>query len=319
MRVHQPDRVGTIQGVVMFKRKSASREAEHWNKTEERARKGERLFWLNHPRVAHHYFTRSLVDGKHWRDWVLEQLGGPAEVALELGCGQGAQIIDLVQGGFARIGMGIDLEESRFAAKPDAVKRRVKFVAQDINALNLEPNSYDLIFALQSFHHFENMEHIMEVVERALTPRGFFVLDEFVGPRRFQWTEDQLRITANLLGLMPAELRWYAHGLEKRAEGRSTPEEVIRVCPSEAIRSDEIVPLFGRYFDVVYHKHMGGTIQHLLYSGIVHNFPDNHLPTDHLIDCIADLESLLIERGVVSSDFDLLIGRKRERGVHARS
>ena len=151
----------------------------------------------------------------------------------------------------------------------------------------------------------------MEQANRGLTDRGFIVLDEFVGPRRFQWTDLQLAITAELLALIPRSLRHYANGVEKRAEGRSTPEEVIRVCPSEAIRSDEILPLFRQHFDVVYEGQVGGTIQHILYSGIIQNFPDFVPEIDQLIDSIDSLEHRMITCGMLPSDFMLLIGRKK--------
>lgn len=286
-------------------------ETDHWNSIEARARSGERLFWLNHPRVAYHYSQRALVEGKDWREWAVRHLGGPARLAVELGCGQGEQIRNLVASGYAEEGIGIDLDACRFGNGSEAAGGRVKLIAQDVNSLVLAPGSCDLIYALQSFHHFSNLEHIMEAVERALTPNGLFVLEEFAGPAQFQWTDQQLRVTKALLGLMPVHLRRYANGIEKRAEGRSTPEEVMRVCPSEAIRSDEIVPLFHSRFQVLHHLPLGGTIQHILYSGIIHNFPDGDEATDHLIDCVAEMETILVQAGVLPSDFVLLIGRKK--------
>ena len=86
------------------------------------------------------------------------------------------------------------------------------------------------------------------------------------------------------------------------------------MCPSEAIRSSDIVPLFRRNFDVVYEKQLGGTIQHMLYSGIIQNFPDDDSEVDHIIDSVDTLESLLISLGVLPSDFVLLVGRKRASG-----
>ena len=298
--------------VVEFFGSKPSHDAEvaHWNEVEQRVSNGERLFWLNHPRIAHHYYRKALIEGLSWREWVVRELDGPAAIAMELGCGNGDALKETLLLGTAVSGIGIDLDVSRFTAE-HASRTDIRFVAADLNTVELDPNSSDLIYALQSFHHFEALEHVMEQVNSALTDRGLFVLDEFVGPARFQWTDLQLSIISQMLGLLPKSLRMYTNGVEKRAEGRSTPEEVIRVCPSEAVRSDEIVPLFYRYFDVVYHRNLGGTIQHLLYSGIVHNFADNDAEIDHLVDCIDGLESTLIERGVLPSDFVLLIGRKK--------
>ena len=296
--------------MVQENRKDVQTEVEHWNDVERRTSHGQRLFWLNHPRVADHYYRKALVDGLQWREWLVRQWGGAGDIAVELGCGSSAALMDLVNAGVVRKGIGYDLDDSRFGRAPTA-GGSTTFVAADINRIALDENRYDLIYALQSFHHFEALEHIMGEASAALTDRGFFVLDEFVGPRRFQWTDKQLAITADLLGLIPKRLRTYANGTEKRAEGRSTPEEVIRVCPSEAIRSDEIVRIFYEHFDVVAHHNLGGTIQHLLYSGIIQNFPDDSEEIDHLIDCVNAIETMMIDNGLLQSDFALLIGKKR--------
>lgn len=282
-------------------------EVEHWKAVVERAESGLRQFWLNHPRVHHHYRRKALVEGLAWQPWVTRRFDGPPINALELGCGDGLGLERLVKQGLMQNGYGLDLEESRYRASDD----RVHFIAADVNSIELEENRYDLIFAHQSFHHFEALEHIMKTVNRALTPRGVFVLDEFVGPARFQWTSNQIAWTAHLLALMPRNLRIYTNGIEKREEGRSSVEEVIRVCPSEAIRSNEIPAQFALHFDPIAQLQLGGTIQHLLYSGIVHNFPDNDEATDLMIDSVDAVESSLIGYGILPSDFMLLVGQKR--------
>ena len=40
---------------------STAVEAAHWNEIERRAKLGDRIFWLNHPRVWHHYHRKSPV------------------------------------------------------------------------------------------------------------------------------------------------------------------------------------------------------------------------------------------------------------------
>ncbi len=288
-------------------------EAEHWNQVEARANAGQRQFWVNHPRIWHHYYQKSLLDGLPWRRWLLQEWGGPGDVALELGCGDGAELNAIVNNGVAMAGVGYDLDVSRFA--PEFVRnQRIRFVAEDLNTAKLEPDRFDLVYALQSFHHFEALDHIMEQVHCALTPRGYFVLDEFVGPARFQWTDLQLSLIDQILGIMPKHLRMELDNKLKVREGRSTPEHIISACPSEAVRSDEIVEAFYRHFEVVHHKNLGGTLQHLVYARIVQNFPDNDPEIDHLIDCVQGIEATLIEKKVLESDFVLLVGRKRRGG-----
>ncbi len=284
-------------------------EIDHWNEVERNVRSGSRQFWLNHPRVAYHYEQKARINGLTWQQWFVQRTGGPAQSALELGCGSGAVLASLLTQGVIENATGLDLDVSRF--EPGITSDRLKFIAGDVNTLDLGKNRYNLIYACQSFHHFEELEKIMERVYDALTPDGCFILDEFVGPARFQWTDDQLAFTSYALGLMPKYLRIYANGIEKRAEGRSSVEEVIRVCPSEAIRSNEIPRVFRDRFEVLHQCNLGGTIQHLLYSGIVQNFPDNDPDIDYMIDCVDALETALIHRDILTSDFMLLIGRRR--------
>lgn len=286
-------------------------EVDHWNEVEQKVSEGMRLFWLNHPRVADHYYRKARIEGLDWRVWIQKQVGGPAGRALELGCGSGKEIARMVSENIVTHGLGIDLDSTRFSEARASANSALALVASDIENIELQAESYDLIFALQSFHHFERIEHIMQQVHNALKPGGYFVLDEFVGPARFQWTDLQLEVTAHLLAFLPRHLRLYQNGIEKAREGRSTVEEVMRVCDSEAVRSNEIVGAFYEHFNVRYHRNLGGTIQHLLYSGIIQNFPDDDVHVNSMIDAIDAIESLLIEQNVLASDFVLLIGGRR--------
>ncbi len=287
-------------------------EVRHWTEVERQLQANVRLFWTDHPRVGAIFRERASLDGLPWPQWVLKRLGGPARIGLELGCGSGRLLRELLAEGVLERGIGVDLDESRFDWDGGKWGDRLEFLPADANRLQLERERYDLILCQGSLHHIEDLEHVMEQVSRALTPRGLFLVEEFVGPRRFQWTEAQLSMTRKLLGLMPLNLRIYSNGVEKREEGRSTPEAVIQVCPSEAIRSDEIVPLMRQYFDVVAERPLGGTIAHLLYSGIIQNFPDDDETTDRIIDSVDGIEAALIESGALPSDFILMIGQRRK-------
>ncbi|HEY7546428.1 MAG TPA: class I SAM-dependent methyltransferase, partial [Blastocatellia bacterium] len=173
----------------------------------------------------------------------------------------------------------------------------------------LEPESYDLIFSCHSFHHFLRLERIMEQVRGALTPRGLFVLEEYVGPTQFQWTDEQMEIVRALLRFIPERMRTYRWGAIKEMEGRPTREDVEALSPFESIRSGEIFPLFKQYFDVVVCRKLGGTIQHLLYNGIMHNFVDEE--ANRLVEAICGIEDALIDENVLPSDFMLLVGRSK--------
>ena len=276
---------------------------------------GEWHAWLDHPLVLENYRRRGLIDGLRWEEWVAKFLGGPARRSLDIGCGAGMKSVAVFQAGSTREADGIDVSEDRIA---EGEKTRASigmpgsFRVDDVNACRLEPESYDLIFSSHSFHHFLELEHIMGEVRRALTPGGLFVLEEFVGPTQFQWTDQQIDVVRSLMTLLPEEYRMLRWNAVKPYEGRPTVADVVAVSPFESIRSAEIVPLFRRYFEIVELRLLGGTLQHLLYNGIVHNFGPERAAAADYVRAIYETEDALIDRGLLPSDFMLLVGKRRD-------
>jgi len=269
--------------------------------------------WLDHPLIAQHYRERSLVEGLTWEQWVIKTLTGPAEKSLDLGCGSGSRSIAIYEEGATRFIEGLDVSEDR-VAEGERFRKEIgipgMFRVADTNRASLPAHTYDLIFSCHSFHHFLKLEDIMEQVHEALTPRGLFVLEEFVGPTQFQWTDHQIELVHRLMLLVPEKLRKFRWNAIKNLEGRPTPAEVVAVSPFESIRSGEILPLFKRYFDVVAAKSLGGTIQHLFYNGITHNFHLDDPEALRSVQAIWEIEDALIDSELLPSDFMLLVGRK---------
>jgi len=275
---------------------------------------GQEMFaWLDHPSIRAHYEVRSRVESEPWRRWLASYFHGPAHRSMELGCGSGSLNVELYQIGAVLEIEGVDASADRVQ---EAEGRRMRegapgrFRVEDANKVVLEPGRYDLICSSHSFHHFIELEHVMAQVLDALTPRGLFILEEFVGPTQFQWTDAQIEATRDLMADIPERYRMHRWGAVKGYEGRPTVAEVVASSPFESIRSAEIGSLFERYFDVMHRNDLGGTIQHLLYNGIVHNFPPGEPEAEAILRRVWEKEDVLIDSGRLPSDFQLLIGRR---------
>jgi SAM-dependent methyltransferase len=270
--------------------------------------------WLEHPLIAAHYQERMMVDGVWWVEYVRNLLDGPARRSLDLGCACGFRSLGLFKVGGAQHIEGIDISDDMIA---EAEKLRQglgapgRFWKADVNACDLPPNTYDLIFSCHSFHHFLELEHVMRQVHNALTVEGLFLLEEFVGPTQFQWAEQQMDLVRAMLALLPAELRLLRSGVRKDEEPVLPPDVLDAASPFEAIRSADIVPLFERHFDVVVAQSLGGTIQHLLYNGIIHNFDPDDPRACRYIEAVFEVEDALIDAGLLPADFMLLIGKRK--------
>lgn len=267
--------------------------------------------WLDHPSVMAHYAARGLLDGMNWKHWVSRHLGGPAERSLELGCGSASLSLELHALGATREVEGMDASPERIQ---EAENRRTaarvpgRFAVGDVNALALEPGRYDLIVSSHSYHHFLELEAINAQVSRALTPRGLFILEEFVGPTQFQWTDAQIEVTRGIMALIPERYRMLRWGAVKPYEGRPTVADVVAASPFESIRSAEIVPLFQKSFRILHRRNLGGTIQHLLHNGIIHNFVPGQPEAEGILRGIFEAEDALVDSGMLPSDFQLLVG-----------
>lgn len=290
-------------------------ESKKWGRHLQVEASGDWSAWLDHPLILKHYQDLGQVEGREWEEWVPVYLGGPAQASFDLGCGAGARSIKVWEKGATLRVEGLDISEDRVAAGERQLRSRQipgSLKVGDINNLKLKTNSYDLIFSCHSFHHFFKLEHIMEQVSQALTPRGVFILEEFVGPTQFQWSDQQIDLVRSMLALVPPYLRRYRWNNLKIMEDRPTVEQVIAESPFESIRSADIYPLFQRYFEIVAVRPLGGTLQHLLYNGIIHNFRPDDEQACNCIEALIAVEDALISSDLLSSDFMLLIGRRKD-------
>lgn len=281
---------------------------------EQLARRSGRHLWLEHPLLAHRYAQRGLLDGLRWEAWVTARLGTPPARSLELQCGTGARSLFLFEHGLSRSIDGVDsraelIEQGERSRDDCGAPGRFRML--DVQTEELPPAHYDLVFACHSLQDVVALEHTLEQAYRTLTPRGFFVFEGYAGPSRFQWTEQQQRIVQSLAGLLPDHLAQFRWNARKTAEGRPERAAVAASSPFGAIRSEEIAPLIERQFEIVAARHLGGTLQNLLYNGIIHNFADDEPESLRVLNAVADLEDTLLDARHLPSDFRLIIGQRR--------
>ena len=95
---------------------------------------------------------------------------------------------------------------------------------------------------------------------------------------------------------------------------------MIRIDPSEAVRSSAILPLAERYFRFIERIDYGGTILHMLLHDIIGNFRAENRRDLAALRAIFALERWLLDRKILSSDFMMVVACRPERGPgHAGS
>lgn len=294
---------------------------EHWDEAAAAREAGGHRGWLDSALVLEEVFQPRVSDDrrKNWLIALCERLALPGDSRwLSLGCGTaGHELLAARLGLFASMEAvdlsPVSLEIARAAAAAEGLGN-IAFRPDDLNQITLSEGSFDVVLMNMSLHHVAKLERLLDEIERALRPGGWLLLNEYVGPRQFQFPDAQLQIVARLLAALPEHLRRDStSGEVKREYVRRPPSWWNQADPSEAICSDRILLEVGRRFDIVDRRDYGGAVLHLLLEHIVQNFEPSRTEDVVWIRALGAIEAVLQERTVVESDFVLLGARKRAR------
>jgi SAM-dependent methyltransferase len=295
--------------------------AEHWGEEAREKAEGEDwqgLYWQSYILTAQH--INRAISGEPSVDWLTftkqRFFPKPVELALSLGSGYGIVERVGIEAGIAERFEAYDIspeavEVAREEAEKAGIGDRIEYAAADLNTIELEPGRYGAVFAAQTLHHIEALEHLLDQIRESLTPEGLLVVNEYVGPARFQFPDEYLSLMDGLLAVLPeSHRRSLKDGSVKERAVRPKEKEVYDVDPSESVRSDEIMGLLEERFEIVYRADFGGTLLQFVLSDIAGNFDPADPKDVAMIDLVCLYERTLIEQGVLPSDFVYLVARR---------
>ena len=247
-------------------------------------------------------------------EYVKKEVGERNLVGLSIGCGEEAKPeMVFCETGFFTSFEVMDIAGGLLKKQEKIARSRglnfIKYTQQNLNQVVLEKNHYDLIWAIGTVHHIENLENFFEQVRQALKDNGIFVMREYVGPNYLQFTDDQLERVKNILKTLPAKYKRNWRGRPKKREPRIEIQQLIKTDPSEAVRSSEIMGLLEKMLQVEYSVKTGGTLLHPLLSGIAANFEIVPGGEAILSELIAQEKKLMAE-GSIPSDYIFCIAKK---------
>lgn len=288
---------------------------QNWNSL-----KSQPSTWQVIPEVRRHW--NYLVTGDrniNYRSYVLQKYFQDRRglKGLCLGCGEGQKVLEWAKFGLFESIDAYDLSQNRIESaiklsEKLGLNNIVKFQVKDIADINLPIDSYDLVFVEHALHHFSNLEQVLLKINQCLCPDGYFVIDEYVGPSRFQWTEKQLAVSNAVRSILPEKYRVHViDGSTDKKIIKPSRISMIMKDPSEAIESEKILPLLHQMCDVVELRGYHGAITHLLFDGIAHNFLDNDDQAKRYINICLEIEDTLTECGELNNNYAVVICRKK--------
>ncbi|MBN2375174.1 MAG: class I SAM-dependent methyltransferase [Sedimentisphaerales bacterium] len=276
--------------------------------------------WWVIPGVLRHW--NELITGDpeiDYCDYIADKyLSGSAGLrGLSLGCGDGNKVLNWLRlCDFQKI-TAYDITPSRieFAKKKAEEKGcadKLEYMVQDINKIDYPSDFYDFVFIEQSLHHFSPLKDLLLKINDTLHSGGYFVINEYVGPDRFQWTQAQLDLANAVLRMLPEKYRVrQVDGAVQKKIYRPGRLQMILRDPSEAVESSNIMPLLHEVFDVVEERPYNGAILHLLFNGIARNFCNDDEDSRRILRLCIEIEDVMTEIGQVQSDYAVVICRKK--------
>ncbi len=223
---------------------------------------------------------------------------GPDMTLMETGCFDKIDVMDIAEG---------LLKKQRIIASEKKING-IDYIKQDFNKFILQKKEYDVIWAIGTIHHIENLEHFFEQVQNALKDKGVFILREYIGPNRFQYSNKQLIIINEILSILPEKYKKQSDGNIKNIIERPNVAELIKHDPTESVRPEDIMPLMKERFEMVKLSYTGGTILQPLLSYIASNF-ENDKDAEAILNLLILLEKNLIENNFLPSDYVFCIAK----------
>jgi SAM-dependent methyltransferase len=199
--------------------------------------------------------------------------------AISVGCGAGTKEMWLMQmADFAHFDLfdiaKANIEYGRKEAARQGVLGRVSLRAEDAFVADVGQD-YDLVYWNNALHHMPNVVDALRWSYDRLKPGGLLAMDDFVGPSRFQWTDENIRRANEVRESLPERLMRNPYEPDQtlpRYVVQPTVEEVIASDPSEAVDSGRIVETLREVFPDCEIIPTGGALYHLALNDIFCNF-----------------------------------------------
>ncbi|HEX8617323.1 MAG TPA: methyltransferase domain-containing protein [Thermoanaerobaculia bacterium] len=270
--------------------------------------------WMANTAVLMHLNERATGDpARDWlSSWAHRWFVGDRLRVLVLGCGEGWLERAIAEWPSVAHIDAVDFAEHAVARARELARgiEKIAYGVVNLNHDTLPAGAYDVVVAHSVLHHIENLEHAYVQIERSMRANATLIVNEYVGPNRFQYSDDVLGIINALFRCLPAEQR---RPYETRT--RPTVEEMLANDPTEAVRAEELMACAERHFEVVERKELGGAIvQHLLYD-IVQNFRFEIPRERSLIEILCTIDAMLTDAKRIPCDFVICAARKKGSSV----
>jgi SAM-dependent methyltransferase len=274
--------------------------------------------WLPSPALRSH--LNRAATGNPDYDWLsyVRALHLPAalEHTLVLGCGSGFLERALVHKDGVRTILAVDDDPGKVEASRRQAERAgldaISYAVLDPERDELPAGPWDAIFASDLLHHLSALETLLDRVLAALAPGGRFIFFEYVGPSRFQYSDERMELVQRYFRLLPDRLRKDPEsGRILWRRERVDAARLSRESPAEAACSEELLPLARAVFTAEATYSGAGGLLHPVLSGLAANFREGDPEEEQLLQVLCTAEEHLTAAGLIEDAFCIFVGAGR--------
>lgn len=226
-------------------------------------------------------------------------------VMLSPGCGTGGKELKFASIKVFSLIEAFDISANRISIARENAKglglENINYSVSDVTTFNFGSEKYDVVLFDSFLHHIKDLEGIINKIYISLKQDGILIINEYVGPSRFQWRKEQLKTANKALASLPVAFR-------KRLKTEKVKTKIYRPGllrmiisdPSEAVCSENILSKVRERFKVLEEKPYGGNILHLTLKDISHNFIDGSEESIRLLNDLFSFEDDFLSYGNLS-------------------
>lgn len=291
--------------------------AAHWSKNVASSDAfSPQMYWLAIPAVQKRFQRKACAGTPHgwWGTYCMKEFfDRPTSTArmLSIGCGSGSLERELFRqnafGQFDAMDLAPGAIDIARAEAHAMGAHNIHYLVQDVQKTPLGQGLYDAVWFNGSLHHIKQLELVCQSVRTALKPGGWVFFNEYVGANHFAFSARQRQLLASAFELLPPEYRrsfQVEHfGKVQHIVPLPEPAEVVKVDPSEAIRSQDIRRVLSEHFVECAFNPCGGNILQFALHGIAGNFVESDPRSMALLEMLFQIEDTMISNRFLESDF----------------
>lgn len=271
----------------------------------------DRARWWNWQPIIRHINRKVCGIGRpDWNGGLLYELqrrypNRKFERAVSVGCGSGGKELQLLKMGLVTHFDLFEVNEvqieigKKLYTEAGLADRATWRTDDGVTALYSSSETYDMVFWDNALHRMPDTALAVAGSAKALQSGGSFVMNDYVGPNHYQWSDRELRygdaVRAGLSERFFRNPRGQSGGALSRKIFRPSSELMVSDDQSQAPDSSRIIQSIKRTFPSPDIWILGGCIYHLCLNDLLANF---HPEEDaSLLASLLVMDDLLIDSG----------------------